>query len=55
LYASPLEASGNPSSVVTTDDGAPGMFISIADRAPENTPTTYTPMMVARAEDVSHE
>ena len=45
---------GKPSSVVATDAGAPGMFMSIADIAPEKTPTTYTPIIRAIASLTAH-
>ncbi|MPM11459.1 hypothetical protein SDC9_57805 [bioreactor metagenome] len=54
-YDCPRFAKGKPSRVVTTDEGAPGILIRIAESAPEKTPTTYTPMMVASASVVCHE
>ena len=55
FFASPRRLIGYPSKAVTTLLGAPGMLISMAESAPEKTPTTYSPIMVAMASDVVQE
>ena len=43
----PLRAMGNPSNVVATDDGVPGMPVSVPDIRPPDSPPTKTASMVA--------
>ena len=53
--ASPRCAMGKPSSVVATDEGAPGMLMRMADTAPAYTPETKSPSIVPIARFTGHE